>query len=80
MTSIRVHPSRPRSPQYPPSYELNETYPQTSAVNADVLPEVTNAVPLAYDNTNLDNDSHKSVCFIFFAFGFIAGLIIGLVI
>lgn len=80
MTSIRVHPSRPRSPIYPPSYELN--YPQTSAVNANVLPEVTNAVPLAYDNndnTNLEKDNDTSVCFIF-AFGFIVGLIIGLVI
>ena len=77
MTSIRVHPSRPRSPQYPPSYELN--YPQTSAVNANVLPEVTNAVPLANDNTDLEKDNDKSVCFIF-AFGFIVGLIIGLLI
>ena len=77
MTSIRVHPSRPRSPQYPPSYELN--YPQTSAVNANVLPEVTNAVPLAYDNTDLEKDNDKSVLLVF-SIGFIVGLVIGLVI
>tara|TARA_B100001093_G_C26055605_1_gene688249 strand:+ start:170 stop:436 length:267 start_codon:yes stop_codon:yes gene_type:complete len=84
ISSIRVHPSRPRSPQYPPSYEFNLSYPQQNTVNANVLPQITNAIPIDYSNNvrdiDIDNSNNcNDVCFVF-SLGFVFGMMIGLLI
>ena len=79
MNSIRVHPSRPRSPQYPPPYELNLSYPQQNTVNANALPQITNAIPIR-DIDNSNNCSNcNDICFVF-SLGFVFGMMIGLLI